>query len=104
MKITIEIDDDALQHAVNTQVDAALAKMAGKRIDDMVEPIVTKRLERFNIEATLAHRVDVRIDDQITEEIKTALGSFSHTRAQTIRARLEALLRKEIDDFRKAGA
>lgn len=54
MRVVIELDDATLRHAVETQIDKAIAELATERIAATVDEILNKKFERLN---------DARIDE-----------------------------------------
>lgn len=85
MKVTIEINDQSLQHAIENQVGKAVAAFTDQIIREKVEGIIALKLDRLgqaDVERALAQASSEKIDK--------ALGNTVYARQQALTQALSA--------------
>jgi len=74
MKLTVEIDD-ALQHAVNTQIAKAIATIGENTIKVKVDEIIGKKVARLDVTVIVEKLVTKRLNQKIDEQINALFDS-----------------------------
>lgn len=101
MRLTIELDDDALAAAVNKEVSKALAKLAEGEIAKQIEGLISKKVDRVNVEAAIAGLVGDTIKTRLEAELKSAFGVQSWNRSEAMRRILTDTAEKIIREAMK---
>lgn len=97
MEIKLNIDEALIRHAVNTQVDSAVAKFAEDRINAMVTEIVEKKFGRVDVDTIVERLAHRKFDDEIEDAINLALGT-SYNRRELIKTAMNDVLTRMIKE------
>lgn len=84
MKLTIEIDDDALRSAVDSQVSKALAEMTEAVIRKKADEIIAKKFDRLDPYQIAGQHAEKMLREHIDKAIESALGD-RYLRNETVR-------------------
>lgn len=84
MKLTIEINDDALRHAVDTQVSKALAEMTEAVIRKKADEIIAAKFSRVDAFQIAGQHAEKMLREHIEAAVNTALGD-RYSRNDTVR-------------------
>lgn len=84
MKLSIEIDDDALRAAVDSQVSKALAEMTEEVIRKKADEIIAKKFDRLDPYQIAGQHAEKILREHIDKAIESALGD-RYSRNETVR-------------------
>lgn len=74
MKLTIEIPDATLRHAVETQVSAALATMTRESVEAQAKEVVNTSLSRIDFWSVVRQQADAALAPHVEKAINEVLG------------------------------
>lgn len=80
MKLTIEIPDAALRHAVETQVASALAAMTRESVERQAKEVVSTTLSRIDFWGVVRQQADSALAPHVERAINEVLGRTYYER------------------------